>query len=210
MKTLIAVPCMDMIHTKFASSLLSLDKDEGMEVQFGASSLVYDTRNQFIAKVLDEEYDRLLFVDSDMSFTQTEVGFLFEDLDRGYDIVCALAFTKRQPKIHPVIFNRCELLHHADGRLEPACDIFLDYPKDCLFQVAAMGCGMVAMNVEAVRRIADKYGQKLFMPIPGFGEDISFCIRAQNAGEKLYCDSRASIGHVGQQIYDEKYYLAQS
>ena len=43
-----------------------------------------------------------------------------------------------------------------------------------------------------------------FMPVGGFGEDLSFCLRAREAGLKLYCDSRVRCGHVGNVIFNEE------
>lgn len=206
MKLLIAVPCMDMMHTAFVHSLLSIDKDEETEVVFVASSLVYDSRNQLVSKALDGEYDRILWTDSDMVFNRESIAYLKQDLDAGYDIVAGLCFS-RKPPIRPVVCKTCELVKLEDGRLDPVSERYLDYPRNTLFEVAAMGFGFVAMNVSALRRVADKYGRMLFMPLPGFGEDLSFCLRARNAGERLWCDSRATIGHVGQMIYDEDVYM---
>ena len=66
MRTLIAVPCMDMVHTVFMASLLQLNKPEGTEIAVSSSSLVYDARHSLAKKALNEGFDRILWIDSDM------------------------------------------------------------------------------------------------------------------------------------------------
>ena len=206
MKILIAVPCMDMLHTKFVNCLLNVRLDEQYTIEFGASSLIYDTRNQFIVKAIDGGYDRMIWFDSDMVFDAATIAYLNQDLDKGYDFVAGLAFKRRKPYT-PVIFEELDLVENKDGAKIPTFRTFTAYPKDCLFEVAGFGFGCVAMNVEGLKRVVDKYGKMLFMPYAGFGEDLTFCLRARSAGEKLYCDSRAEVGHVGEYIYDSEMFM---
>ena len=51
MKTLIAIPCMDMIHADFVRSLLSMEINGQAQYTFAQSSLIYDARNQLAERV---------------------------------------------------------------------------------------------------------------------------------------------------------------
>ena len=206
MRTLIAVPCMDMMHTQFVHSLLGLRLNDDYEVRFVASSLIYVTRNLLVDFAIEKGFDRILWFDSDMVFTPDVVRYLNEDLDNGCDIVCGLAFM-RKPPYQPVIFDSCNLSELDDGTLQTSATIYKDYPKDKLFEVAACGFGCVMMNVPAVKRIAEKFGNKLFTPLAGFGEDLTFCMYARSAEVKVWCDSRAKVGHVGEMVFNEDFYL---
>lgn len=208
MKTLIAVPCMDMMHTQFVHSLLTLRMTEEYEVRFGASSLIYDTRNSLIAYALDNDFDRVLWFDSDMTFGPDALVYLNEDMDNGFDVVSGLYF-KRKPPYTPVLFKSCDLVKLDDGLLNPVNEIYLDYPEQSIFEIAACGFGCVMMNMAAVRKIVDQFGKMLFMPVAGFGEDLSFCIRARNTGVRIWCDSRVKLGHVGEMVFNEEYYRGQ-
>lgn len=201
MKTLVAVPCMEMMKTKFVDCLLSLRHD--YTIEFGVASLIYDTRNQFIIKAIDGGYDRMFWIDSDMVFDSATMAYLNEDLDRGYDFVAALAFKRRSPYT-PVIYQELDVIKNDNNSLTPVAKSYLEYPKDCLFEVGGFGFGFVAMNVAGLKRVVDKYGKMLFSPYTCFGEDLSFCIRAKSAGEKLYCDSRAEVGHIGEYVYNSE------
>lgn len=205
MRTLIGIPCMDMMHTKFVASLVGLKMGDDYEVRFGASSLVYDTRNQLLQYALDNNFDRFIQFDSDMFFAPYVLEFLQKDLDQGLGIVTGLCF-KRKPPYTPAIFDICDLETLEDKKLRPIAHCFYDYPVDSLFEVSACGGACVAMDMEAARKIVDKFGRYLYMPIGGFGEDLSFCLRARSAGQKIYCDSRIKLGHVGDYVYDENMY----
>ena len=195
---------MDTLQTQFVDCILDTMRfREDIDIRFGASSLVYDTRNQFIDKAIDGDYDRVMMIDSDMHFDTQSIGYLSQDLDAGYDFVSALCF-KRRPPYSPVVFKTCEMEKTEKGVIIPKNIVYADYPKDCLFECAAFGFGMVMMTVKGLKRVVERYGRMLFSPLTCFGEDLSFCIRARTAGERLFCDSRAEIGHVGQYIFDSK------
>lgn len=68
MKLMIAVPCMDMVHTLFFRSFAGLRLPHGSEVVISTSSLIYDARNQLARKAVEGGYDRVLWLDSDMVF----------------------------------------------------------------------------------------------------------------------------------------------
>ena len=172
MRTLIAIPCMDMVHTAFFRSIISLQRTG--EVQFGlsCSSLVYDSRNTLTRRAITERFDRILWFDSDMDFQPDIMQKLSARLDEGLDFCAGLAVP------------------------------FYDYPKDSLFEIEGAGFGGVMMSTKLAQAVVDKYGLP-FSPILGFGEDLSFCLRARELGFKLWCDSSIKCGHAGTAIYSE-------
>jgi hypothetical protein len=83
----------------------------------------------------------------------------------------------------------------------------MDYPKDTIFECAAVGFGACMVTVDLIQRVFDEYGAP-FAPIAGFGEDLSFCRRVEELGVKMYCDSRVKCGHVAQSIITEESFLS--
>lgn len=208
MRILIAVPCMDMVHAHFTSCLCNLllqAHDDEICVEFGVSSLIYDTRNQLIEKAINGDFDRVLWLDSDMVFEPEILRILNEDLNH-FDVVSGLYFKRVRP-ITPVVFKRCDIEKLEDNKLKPVSEPYFDYPQNTIFEIAACGFGCVAMNVAALKSVVDTYGKLLFSPVNGFGEDMSFCMRARSAGLHLWCDSRIKLGHDGYHVYDEETYL---
>ena len=190
MKVLIAVPCMDTVSASFAESLARLKKGDDCEVQLVQGSLVYDSRNRLAAYAMSENFDAVLWMDADMIFPPDLLEKLSADIETGKDIVSGLCFCRRYPYA-PVIFTRMELVDN-----KPVTDSYTDYPEDEVFRVAGCGFGVVMTKTDVLRKISEKY-HTVFSPLPHFGEDFSFCIRARECGYEIWCDSSIPIGHVG-------------
>ena len=206
MKTLIAIPCLDMMHTDFVTSLTGLRHDGNVKFIYSASSLVYDSRNSLARRAIVEGFDRVLWLDSDMKFSPDLLHKLAADLDEGRDMVSGIYIT-RKPPYKPVIFEKVGY-DHIEGSMEvkPYAHSYYNYPQDQIFEVEACGFGAVLMNTSLLKEVEQNYGLP-FAPILGFGEDISFCLRVKELGKKMYCDSNVKVGHVGMCVYSEEMYL---
>lgn len=206
MRTLIAIPAMDMIHTIFFKSVVSLDKVGETAFSLTSSSLVYDARNTLAKKAIEDKCDRILWLDSDMDFQPDLMKRLSADLDEGYEFVTGLYFKRKAP-IQPVIYQEVGYYTHPDkNEVTPVALCYEDYPKDEIFEVKGCGFGAVMMTVDLMERVVAEFGAP-FSPILGFGEDLSFCKRVTHIGGKMYCDSRVKLGHVGQGTITEETYF---
>lgn len=203
MKTLIGIPAMDFVSTSFMSCLTGLQPVGDTSLHVVQSSLIYDARNDIALRAVNEGYDRILWLDSDVTFPSDLLERMSARMDEGYEFISGLYFTRKEP-IKPLIFQRVELTK-KDGKGIPVSDNFADYPRNDVFRIAGCGFGCVMMTVDLVRRIFEAYGAA-FSPLPGFGEDLSFCIRANAVGTKMYCDSSIKLGHIGQSIITESVY----
>lgn len=199
MKTLIAMPCMDMVHTLFLTSLLKLQVTGTVEFSVTTSSLIYDARNALAKKAVEEEFDRILWLDSDMTFEGDVFNRLSKRLDEGYPFVSGLYFKRRLP-IGPVIYKACGS-SEKDGQIVPFAEDYFDYPKE-IFEIAACGFGCCMMTTDMIKAVATEFGLP-FSPILGFGEDLSFCCKAKKLGYSLYCDPEIKFGHLGYKVFDE-------
>ena len=197
MRTLIAIPCLDMVHTLFFASMLSLRKPEGTEVAIASCSLVYESRHTLALKAINEEFDRVLWLDSDMSFEPDLLERLSADLDQGLDFVCGLYFTRKNP-VQPCVYEVCRQKKKKTGELIPTTECFREIP-DGLFEIEGCGFGAAMMTTDLIRSA----GPLPFFPADGFGEDLSFCRRVREAGKKLYCDGRIKVNHIGTSIINE-------
>lgn len=205
MKTLIAIPCMDMMHTEFVQALVGMKKVGEVQFGFVSSSLIYDARDELATKAVEKGFDRVLWLDSDMSFQPDLMERLSADLDEGRDMVSGLYFSRKGP-LRPVIFRECGILKLPEDRLAPVHEYYMDYPLDSLFEIKACGFGAVMMTTELLKRVKDKLGMP-FSPAAGFGEDLSFCLRVENVGGKIWCDSRVKCGHAATRMVTEELYL---
>lgn len=198
MKYLVAIPCMDMMHTQFVSSLVAMPLFKETEITFGANSLIYDTRNQLAEKAIQGGFDRVLWFDSDMTFKPDTAHRLAARLDEGIEFCTGLYMTRKKP-IRPCLFKKLEAN-------PPKAEFYDDYAKDSLFEIQACGFGGVMMSVDLIKRVGEVFGAP-FSPILGFGEDLSFCFRVSMLGMKMYCDSSIKLGHIGFHEITENTYL---
>ena len=204
MKTLIAIPCMDVIEADFTDCLteLLLHHNPGeIEVKYLKASLVYDARNQLAKYVRDRGcFDYVLWLDSDMTFEPDLLDRLLEDIE-GRQAVSGLCFGRRPP-FRPCIFNRLEV-EQKGQMIHPHADNWYDYPRDQLFEVEACGFACLLMRVDVLEAMGI-YGVPFF-PIAGMGEDLTFCWRARKLDIRFHCDSRLKIGHIMRISVDEKF-----
>lgn len=197
-KIMIAVPCRDEMHTAFVQSLLGLKVPEGVQIRYGMvlNSLVYDARNSLSAQALKEQCDYILWLDSDMTFAPDLLERLLAD-DK--DIVCGIFF-RRRPPFSPCIY---ETLRADREYPERNCyKQMLEYESDSLFEVEGCGMAAVLMKTDVLRDITlheaipGRPVAPPFVPLLGYGEDLSFCVRAREAGRSIWCDSRVKVGHL--------------
>ena len=207
MKTMIAIPCLDMTSTLFMENILALRRPAGTVVVTARASLVYDARNQLGQMAMSEGFDRVLWLDSDMTFSPDLMDNLASDLDDGCRVVSSLCFTRKNP-IKPVIYSETGFRECEDepGRYNTYSVCMEEYPKDELFTVKGLGLAATMMDVSVITQVYNRFGSP-FSPIAGFGEDLSFCRKCDELGIQMFCDSRIKVGHIAQTIVTEEKYL---
>jgi GT2 family glycosyltransferase len=171
-----------------------------------SSSLVYDARNTLAKQAVDGGFDRVLWLDSDMDFKPDMFVNLMQDMDdNNLEIVGGIYFSRKEPVV-PVVYQKVGYYHDDEQDTVTPCALnYYEYPKDELFPCEGIGFGAVLMTTDLIKKVQDKYGLP-FSPILGFGEDLSFCIRARDVGATIMCDSRIKVGHVGLRTYTEEHY----
>ena len=194
MKTFVAIPCMDSVATEFVRSLVNMRYVGEVQFSFTECSLVYQARTDLCRRALEAGADFVMWLDSDMIFQPDLMERLMEDI-QGRDMVTAV-YHGRRPPFRPVIYKEL-----TPGLLptDIRCEQYDDYPTDGLFEVAGCGFGSVLMKTGVILDVAGTFHQT-FSPIPGFGEDLSFCIRARSCGYKIWCDPALQIGHKGSML----------
>ena len=123
------------------------------------------------------------------------------DLDAaGKEIVTGLYFKRRSP-FSPVLYEELGCneetgeFHFKDLEDLPA--------SREPFEVA--GCGMgCCIITKGVMLDLLLNCQTWFTPMLNFGEDLAFCIRANQLNHKIWCDPTISCGHIGQLIINEQ------
>ena len=189
MKLMIAIPTMDTMPTPFVESLLGLTRRldrEGVayDVEIEAGTLIYMARDRLACRAINKGYDRVLWLDSDMVFSDAIV----EDLAFcGQKFVTGIAHGRRSPFLS-CLFKSIDLSAIERWELK-------DYPKDT-FEVAGCGMACVLMDVQILKDVQFKFNT-CFIPLLSYGEDLSFCKRAVSLGYRIYAEPTVRLGHVG-------------
>lgn len=197
MRTLIAIPCMDTVHTFFMVSMLGLRKPAGTEIAVASCSLIYEARHTLAMKAINEGFDRVLWLDSDMNFAPDLLERLGADLDEGREFVCGLYFTRKNP-IKPCVYRICHPTADRQGNILPTAEAFEEIPGG-IFEAEGCGFGACMMTTDVIRRA----GPMPFFPAEGYGEDLTFCRKAREAGVRLWCDPAIRADHIGISIINE-------
>jgi GT2 family glycosyltransferase len=134
----------------------------------------------------ESDADALMFVDTDVMFPADGILRL---LEHKKDIVGGMYHLKQDEPVTTIkLWNddRTEFRSVADEPL----------PKD-LFKVAALPTGFMMVRKSVFETMEFPYFRCDF----GMGEDVSFCLRAQEAGIEVWCDPTIPIKHIGQKAY---------
>jgi GT2 family glycosyltransferase len=193
---------MDQVQTEFAKSLVTMKTRGEVSYEFVQSSLIFKNRNELAEKAIAEKTDYTLWLDSDMVFPSTLMIDLLEDM-KERDMVTAVCHMRRAP-YRPCIWKTIRRGLEVEENVSEGYD---DYPRDGIFRIEGCGFACVMVRTSVLEAVVDKFAEA-FAPLPGYGEDLSFCIRARSCGFDIHCDPRLQIGHKGTTIIGDQTFQA--
>ncbi len=200
-KVLVAVPTTGMVEIEYVNSILRLSKSApNADIVHAAGSLVYVARNSLAQQAADGGYSHMLFIDSDMVFNADALNVL---LYHDKDIVSGSIFSRVAP-YKPCFYEKL--------RLGEAGEVISEHVKtlrDGLQEVEGAGTAFLLIKTDVIKAIYEKYHCGPFQPIYGYGEDLSFCLRARGCGYKIFVDNDLTIGHIGKTIVTSETYRQQ-
>lgn len=195
MKLLIAIPTNDYMHYQFVECLTRLIKrldEDGIDydVAYQGATLVYVGRDKLANKAMNECYTHMLWLDSDMIFTED----LLDDLMySGKPFVTGIAHGRRAPHVSCIFKEIWPRVDRYEG---------CDYPSQA-FKIGGCGFACVLIETEIVRNVYNKNGTAFF-PMRELGEDLAFCKRATDMGYEIWAEPSVRLGHIGHiTIYPE-------
>lgn len=184
MRLLIAIPCMDTVRYEFAESLANLCKhlsDIGVyyDLEWHATSIIYLAREALADKAINDDYDYVLWLDSDMAFTPDAFDLL-------YGLKTPFATGVYRSRRSPY----CFVIKDIDDKSHRVMTL----PNDP-FEVAACGFGIVLMQTSVLYQVRSKY-MTMFTPTPSSGEDYAFCERWLQMGNKIIAHPDVRADHI--------------
>lgn len=193
MRILLGMPCMQTIPYKTVASLLSTVERGVVEPMFVSGSLIYDSRDAIALHAIENDYDYVLYVDSDMVFTSEDVKRLVaHDTD-----ICSGLYLTRHGENENVCYSKIITRRRFPYR-QP--ELIHDTKTSGYGSVAAVGFGFCLIKCSALKSMFKRY-KSLFEPNWGVGEDIAFCIRARKCGYEIFADRDVNLGHIGETVF---------
>jgi len=206
-KTIILVPVGSHVEPACDEALRQIEKD-GIKVyrKYGFSA-IDQGRCVMAQQAIDEDYEHLFWIDSDMAFHPTDVyKIINRNINSGgnYPFVTGAYSVKGWPalttKFHAgfdeILFGR----HGALYEVEYAATGFM-YTHVSVYENIKL-----QYNLHPVKIWGGQYTvHPWFLPqIIGdeyVGEDFAFCYRAKHSGITIYCDTTVRLAHIGKYSY---------
>lgn len=193
MKILLGMPCIRQIPSKTVISLLQVVDKDYVHPMLVEGSLIYDARDAIARYAVDNDYDYVLYADSDMVFTADDVKKL---VSNNADI-CSGLYVTRHGENRNVCYKRIITRRRFPYR-QPS--LIHDTAITGYGPVEAVGFGFCLIRTSVLKSMFKRY-KSIFEPKWGVGEDIAFCIRAKKCGYKIFIDRDVKLGHIGEKVY---------
>ena len=167
--------------------------------------LLSRARNLLVQQFLEGDYDYFLWTDTDIIYTWDDLAVL---LQSDKDIAGSVYLTL-DGQNQPVVAHLQEDLGGDDGERKryrdvPLSDCYGDdsSPKEP-FVVAGLGCGFTLIKREVLVALAESHGGTARLwpyaetgEEEGFGEDLTFGLRAAELGYNSWLVPASRVGHI--------------
>jgi len=199
MRLAICVPCRDQVMSGFCFDLARLVAyqtkmgDEVLLFQM-PGTLIFHQREKLAKTAIDAGTEAILWIDSDMRFPADTYEVL---LAHGVDI-CGVNATTRVEPVLPTALN-VEMVDES-AVFKKVNSVGKDYVEE----VSAVGFGVTLTRTSVFSKIAEPWFDILWTDAGSIiGEDVHFCIKAQDFNIKTHVDHVLSkyIKHIGTKEY---------
>lgn len=211
----------DQVDAAWHTSMMQLQRHDLMgprrlfgEIHIGSGPRIAHSRNMVVSHFLGTSAEWLLMIDTDMVFGEDLLDRLLEVADpEGCPIVGGLCFSGgKTARVNPTLY-----VASVDDDGLPVVGIVTDYPRDTLVQVDATGAACLLVHRSVYEKLHETWGEKTVNPwfaetehaMREFGEDITFCMRARQAGFPIRVHTGIQVGHRKTHILSEDTFTEQ-
>lgn len=173
---------------------------------FAYSTNVYTTRISLADKVVNEMFPEpkyVLWIDDDNIVMRNQFQQLEKDLDvhPEIDMVAGWCSFNHQDVYRVQDEERVSCGHlDSDLRARLITRKEFEAPENPLIRVGYTGFPVVLMRFDCLKAAVEKGGFKPILndifPWGLSGEDLAFCVRAAEAGKRIYVDRRVRVAHL--------------
>lgn len=180
------------VHEAFSSSLrrYCTANPSTMVISARSGSLLARARNDATDAALKEGLDILLWIDTDMVFTNDDVNDLVSEIDQELPILgaFALAIDYSTDEVFPAGVPRLTM-EEVDGSIR---------------QVRGLGMAFTGLLLSEVARVKMRYerpfGENYDDDLGFTDQDVGFCLRAAEVGVRSFIDTAIKVGHIKERI----------
>lgn len=200
-KTIILVPVGSYIEPACDAALRELEKNDIKVYRKYGFSAIDQGRCVMAQQAIDQGYEHLFWIDSDISFY---AGDVYKVLNYNLPFVTGAYSVKGWPALTTRFLDDFDEIVFGD--------------KGKLYEVEYAATGFMYTNISVYQKIANKYnlhpvkiwgGQyrvhPWFFPMitndEYIGEDFSFCKRARKCNIQIFCDTTIRLSHIGKYEY---------
>jgi hypothetical protein len=196
-KVMIATPCydgtveLDYMMSIFQTMEFCMLNDIQMILKTVVGcSLIQKARDELFRIAYESEVDDLIFIDSDQCWSQKDFGNLLS-----YDV----------DVIGGAVVSKNDLIHFNVKTFEKKYDFYYG-----LIDARAVGTGFMRISKRAIKMMWEsaevyKDGDKEYRHVfetkivngQLLGEDVAFCQKWRDLGEKVYVHPEISVAHIG-------------
>lgn len=223
----------DSVDGAFAECLASLQEHDMLgsqrirqRIYVESGPRISPARNRIVARMLlDENLQWLLMLDTDMTFTPDLLDRMLEVADPNDErpIIGALCFAGgRDFRIAPTIYVANPDAPPGELNLRQ----HLDYPENAVIRVHGTGAACILIHRSVFEGLYAQFKDRTVYPWfaeteipPGYdngvrydgadiGEDITFSLRAVQAGFPIHVHTGIKVGHRKKVTLDEEAFLA--
>ena len=199
-KILIAVPCGELVHARFAQDLALMmgyttyvRPEMEVHLAFVQGTYLPRARAALVAHALERQATHILWLDADMRFPKDTLLRLL-----GHEeAIVAANYPSRQPPFIPTAM---------DNDYQPV------FSGEGLSEVRACGMGVMLTSCEVFHKIGKPYFALGYNKKQDdyAGEDVFFCEAARKAGLRVLIDwaLSADVGHCGAYTFDMRHATA--
>jgi len=208
MKAILVVPTygpVDPLCSKSVRVAVMVAANRGLEWVGDASSdkMTYSLTRNIAAQSLFTgslgcEADGIMWVDSDIVPNPGDIANLLQSAKSYNEPFVTGIYHQREGNLMPVIYD-------YDKKVKGYRQM-VNYPERVVFPVDGCGFGFCWTGVGVIKKIATlkMFNSKKGLWFPdtrdsknGYGEDLSFCYMAAQAGFQLYANTAIQVGHLG-------------
>jgi GT2 family glycosyltransferase len=188
----------EFVHARFMRAVLDAENYEDALVLDAEGLNIADARNNLVRKFLDSGLEWLYMADTDTVFAPNVISRLMLHADPDHLIVSGLIYVDGRPPF-PMMYSRIADTAAGFGMFKSISE----WPHGQCIKVDAVGAGCLLVHRDAYLEIEKRFPNRAapwfdYAIISGMriGEDIMFCVRAKDAGLKIYTDTSTRVGHI--------------